>query len=52
MKKKTKKLVLAKETVRSLGDREMMKEAVGGITQISCATPCFPTRGVNSTCVC
>jgi predicted metallo-beta-lactamase superfamily hydrolase len=50
MKKTVKKLVLTKETVRSLDYREMMKEAVGGYTQISCMWACFATKQVQSEC--
>jgi hypothetical protein len=44
MKKKTKKLVLAKETVRSLGERQdNLKDAAGGrppITRTTCTDAC------------
>jgi hypothetical protein len=44
MKKKTKKLVLAKETVRSLGERQdNLKDAAGGkppVTRSTCTDQC------------
>jgi hypothetical protein len=44
MKKKTKKLVLAKETVRSLGERQdSLKDAAGGkppLTRTNCLNIC------------
>ncbi len=48
--KKTKKLVLSKETVRSLSDGEMMKEVAGAYTNISCQGACFATKQVQSEC--
>jgi len=50
MKKKTKKLVLAKETVRDLMDAEKLKEAVGGQPTIAptCGVSCF----YFETCLC
>ncbi|HYG64256.1 MAG TPA: hypothetical protein VEL74_16890 [Thermoanaerobaculia bacterium] len=43
MKKKTKKLVLAKETVRELKNPEGLKEAAGGARTDypSCGVSCF-----------
>jgi hypothetical protein len=51
-KKLMKKLVLSKETLRDLSDKEMMKEVVGGATQVSCMWACFATRVAGSNCVC
>lgn len=42
MKKKTKKLVLAKETVRTLCDEDLI-QAAGGTNYINCFCP-VPTR--------
>lgn len=48
MKKETKKLVLAKETLRGL-DPENLKEVVGGLTWTSCGERC-KNNSVNSYC--
>jgi hypothetical protein len=51
MKKQTKKLVLAKETLRALEDRDGLKQAAGGLTVVtgcnycytgSCPDRCYP----------
>lgn len=43
MKKKAKKLVLAKETIRDLMDSDRLKEALGGAPTIhnTCGVSCF-----------
>jgi hypothetical protein len=52
MKKKTKKLVLAKETVRSLGERQdNLKNAAGGKPVIS-RTDCNFCRTQECTSLC
>jgi hypothetical protein len=51
MKKKTKKLVLSRETLRALEDQGALKQAAGGVTVVtgcnycvtgSCPDRCFP----------
>ncbi len=44
MKKKSKKLVLAKETVRELMDPDRLKDAAGGAPTIhvTCGVSCIP----------
>ncbi|HXU33858.1 MAG TPA: class I lanthipeptide [Thermoanaerobaculia bacterium] len=54
MKKKTKKLVLAKETVRSLEDPASLRNIAGGRTIFDSTCPDGCTSGVNTcgTCAC
>jgi hypothetical protein len=50
MKKRTKKLVLAKETVRDLGTSDWLKDVPGGLPTITptCGVSCF----YYETCTC
>jgi len=52
MKKKTKKLVLAKETVRDLEGSELANLAHGGVSTgyASCAIACFWSQQPSCTC--
>jgi len=49
MKKKAKKLVLAKETLRGLDNRNGLRQVVGG-TVVSGCTACDPSEGSCCTC--
>jgi hypothetical protein len=50
MKKRTKKLVLAKETVRDLGTSDRLKEVPGGVptNYFTCGVSCY----YFETCLC
>ncbi len=51
MKKKTKKkLVLAKETVRSLQSQDGLKQVIGGITLRGCTQLTCPESEANTNC--
>jgi hypothetical protein len=49
MKKKTKKLVLAKETVRGLDNQDGLRQVVGGTVESGC-TACDPSLGSCCSC--
>jgi len=49
MKKKPKKLVLAKETVRGLNNRDVLRQ-VAGATVVSGCTDCDPSDGSCCSC--
>jgi hypothetical protein len=51
MKKKTKKLVLAKETLRGLDNRDGLRQVAGGVTVVSGCTDCDPSVGSCDSCV-
>lgn len=50
MKKRAKKLVLTKETVRSLQGQDGLKQVVGGVTLRTCTQLTCPESLVNTNC--